>query len=127
MKTLVTIPVQAILTFEDVDQDLINTNVMVPAVPMDMAQKVEAEVDVVEQILNNYAARCKATGEADNLDQLVKLSLCYTVTRTPNAMFEFLVRNNAKFFFQPNHVGFVETALRERIPGLASKTKEFIL
>jgi hypothetical protein len=131
MKTIGTLAVQAILTFDTEGQDLINTQVLVPTVlTLRMEELTDVEVDVVEQVLRNYAEETEARGEArNNLDQLVKVSLCYTTPPSADTglqrAFRFLIRNDAKYYFQPNQRSFVESALMERIPYLATKTAAF--
>jgi hypothetical protein len=125
MKTLTTLKVQAIFSYENAEQDFTNAEVIVPAVPLDIAAKTELEADVLEQILKQ-AADNEDVGGA--FDELVKISLCYNSAQlgvVERGLLAFLIRNGAKYYFQPNQRSYVEDELMQRIPGLASKTKAF--
>lgn len=130
MKTIGKLAVQAILTFETEGQDLINTEVFVPTVhTLAMEELVDVEVDVVEQIIKNYIEQQERDELTDNLDQLVKISLCYTSPAAEDTglrrVLNFLIRNQAKYYFQPNQADFVEKAVMQRMPDVASGTQVF--
>ncbi len=124
MKTIGKLAVQAIHSFEDAPQEFINTEVLVPVVGLGMSDLTNVEIDVIEQILTNALAE-------DNvipLNELAKISLCYTTPPSADAVqsvFRFLIRNGAKYYFQPNQADFVESAIMERMPNVASDTKAF--
>lgn len=117
-----------ILTFDNADEDGstqefydAEINVRYPEGAYDVEQ---FETDVVKDIL---------AGSKRNHDDLVKISLCYD-SSAPSELTEeekenhkkildFLCRNNAKYYFQPNQRDDYEQAIVDAL-GIASKTNE---
>lgn len=123
MKTIGQISANVILTFEEGGQEFYDATAQYPNVPLDLGQKADVEADILEQIL-------EASEEKIRFNQLVKISLCYRTSvdddHNKRALVAFLVRNGAKFYFQPNQRGPVEEELMQRILGLAVDTKSFV-
>lgn len=127
MKTIAQLAVNVILTFEDEPQEFMNVVVNVPNIPTLREQDFwDVEVDVLEQIINAYMAEA---GPVDHLETLVKISLCYTTPPSHEAtlqrMLKVLIRNNAKYYFQPNQISEAEERLQRRMPRVAQDTREF--
>lgn len=118
------IPAEAILTFETGPQAIFQTEAYVALIPFSYDQLVDVEIDVVSQILQ----KC----EDERKDELVKVSLCYTLepqrsvdpTLFYRNIFDFLIRGKAKYYFQPNQRDEIETRIMQ-VAGVASKTKNF--
>ena len=124
MKTIAELSVQAILTFDTAGQDMVNARVLVP-VRATVGDYMDVEVDVLEQILAQVDPASQAF-----YPELVKISLCYTRplrAMDPGAerVFEYLIRDGAKYYFQPDQRGGVEKALMARLPALARSTPAF--
>lgn len=124
-KLLVTLPVSVILTFEDEDQAFYDADVTIPLVHLTHAELEALETDVVETIIKQAPAEC-------SLDKLEKISLCYSTSGIPSErgtagrkIIEFLTRNRAKYYFQPNQRDDYEQRIVDRT-GVASKTMEVV-
>lgn len=116
--------VNAILTFESEDndgntQEFYDVDLCVK-IPENDENFGDLEVAIIKQVLENSIR--------DHSD-LVKISLFYEeVASEDNAEVEksmnYLTRNNAKYYFQPNQRDDYEQAIVDAL-GVASKTKDF--
>lgn len=116
--------VDVILTFESQDKDG-NTQEfykvdLCERLPADASDNGRFEVAVIKQILENSIR--------DHSD-LVKISLCYEEVAADNTQevedaMTYLIRNNAKYYFQPNQRDDYEQAIVDEL-GIASKTQDF--
>lgn len=119
--------VNVILTFEHKDQKIYDADLTMtfPVTDLDAF-----EVDMVRQML--------APVEAAELDDLIKISVCYMHTGTENdspvnlltdaeanAAINHLIRYNAKYYFQPNQRDDYEQRIVDAL-GIASRTKDFV-
>ncbi len=133
MKTIANLKVNVILTYEgQCPQDFYDIQVSIPLALPPMATGRDMEADVLEQIVTAVAgdhASGEPNGEGGKLNELVKISLCYAlpdiVDFDLSEAIEALTFYGAKYYFQPNQRGTVETELMERIPGLAAQTEPF--
>lgn len=123
-RLLHTVPVNVILSFQEGPQAFYDAEVKIPLIDgLGESQLEDVEVDVVCQILEQYP------DHSENLDQLVKISLCYSrdpahPSRAYHAALNHLVRNNAKYFFQPNQRDAIESRIAATA-GVAARTKAF--
>lgn len=109
-----------ILTFEDTNQEIYDAEISAD-LPNDFANQKDIEkfeIDVIENILSQ---------SKNNHDKLVKISLMYdgsNLTEETEKYYDYLCRNRAKYYFQPNQRDDYEQAIVDRL-GIASKTQDF--
>lgn len=101
-----------ILTFDSQPQEFYDAEIEVEYDEIG----VEFEVSVVSAILS--------LSERD-LSDLVKISLSYYADVADEPL-NFLIRNSAKYYFQPNQRGDYEQAIVDAL-GIALKTKELMV
>lgn len=124
MQILVPLTVNVILTMEEVGQAFYDAAIVLPNVELTEEQRRVMEIDTLEAILKQY------DGDPAIKD-LIKISLCYNVPSGygPDTQFgqhlQFLTRDMAKYYFQPNQRSTPEMLLMERVPGLAIRTPNF--
>lgn len=95
------------------------------------------EVDVLRQVVSPAMNSTDDDGEEIDMSRLVKISLCYdqnatldgehTDTRCNpefNAAIEYLCRNQAKYYFQPNQRDAMEDLIARTLE-IAQNTKDF--
>lgn len=129
MPTLAKLQANVILTVEDGSQQIFDATAIMP-LAYNESDLEEVEVDVIEQFL-------QGSTDKKSLEGLVKISLCYgPPMAVGNASFtreeeeridkaiEFLIRNKAKYYFQPNQRDDYEQRIVDRT-GYGSKTKNF--
>ena len=127
--TLAVVTANVILTFESQPQTHYDATAVIPLTNVPAEKYQDIEVDVIDQIL--------AQSPEAKLDDLVKISLCYTGRSALNGrglskeletvaddIIEFLIRKNAKYYFQPNQRDDYEQRIVDRT-GVASKTRDF--
>jgi hypothetical protein len=123
--------VSVILTFEEEAQLIYNTEAtfVLPDLNSERERQI-FEIDVVRQLINptdiGYNVR-----EVRDMSRLVKISLCYSEnpkSGNPDADYEaaidYLCRNNAKYYFQPNQRDEFENLLVSAL-NIAGNTADF--
>lgn len=126
--TMAMINVHVIMTFENGPQACFDAMATVPIAENDVIAFEEIETDVAEQIISQ-------TPDGNDLSELVKISLCYTgrtglsgqdldkdTAEKVDNLIEFLVRHNAKYYFQPDQRDDYEQRIVDRT-GVASETQ----
>lgn len=131
MTILAKFKVNVILTFEKPcslglhsGQAFYNADVVIPNVPLMKSAQEELELEILETILEQR--------DGDTcIDDLVKISLCYTIPEDlrPDSpamhTLNFLTRNRAKYYFQPDQRTKVEAELMTRVVDLAIRTANY--
>jgi hypothetical protein len=119
-----------ILTFESEPQAIYNTNLTYILPTGDsQSEKEYFEVDVVRQLLHGL----RDIGESRDMSRLVKISVCYDFPfengvklsdEETDKELAYLLRNNAKYYFQPNQRDDYEELIAEAL-GVASNTQNY--
>jgi hypothetical protein len=130
--TLACLGAEVILTFETAGQVVYDAIAFIPLLAMSPEEQLGMETDVIVQFLNDAPEGC-------DFDSLVKISLQYNDYATDtanrslgevdmaaravvNEHIDFLYRNDAKYYFQPDQRDDYEQAIVDRLQ-IASKTR----
>jgi len=127
--TMALINANVIMTFESGPQAFFDVMVTVPVAEKDVIAFEDIETDIAEQIIGQ-------TPNDHDLSELVKISLCYTgrtglsgqeldgdTAKKVDTLIEFLVRHDAKYYFQPDQRDDYEQRIVDRT-GVAKETQK---